>query len=170
MDEDRSETSHTSTESTGSSDLHSSAPPTTRPVNYAIYKPNSRGSGGVIRFELSRPKAALFVDAASQSGEKQFDWERKITMKWGLADIGQALAVLQRRQPVAKLFHQSEKANSTCELARREEQDRSPYLIAISRQEAADRSVRKVAIPLTHADAAILEAALRAAVIRLLNW
>src|SRR6478752_8000004 len=90
--------------------------PTDRTPEYAIYKPNSRGSGGVVRFELNLAKAAVFVDAANQSGEKQFDWENKITMKWGLPDLGTVLAVLQSRQPQAKLFHQSEKANSAFEL------------------------------------------------------
>ena len=48
-----------------------------RSSEYAIYKPNSRGSGGVIRFGLNRSKGAIFVDAASQDNyEKQ-------SMAWG---------------------------------------------------------------------------------------
>lgn len=141
-----------------------------RTPDYAIYKPNSRGTGGVVRFGLNRTKGCVFVDAASQSGEKQFDWENKITMKWGLADLGMVLATLQGRQPQAKLFHQSEKANSAFELSPREDPERAPFLLSISRQESADRSVRKVTIPLTHGEAAVLETALRAAVTRVLRW
>ena len=37
-----------------------------------IYKPNSRGTGGVSRFGLNPAKSALFVDAATQVGDKQF--------------------------------------------------------------------------------------------------
>src|SRR5690606_37798837 len=110
-----------------------------RTPEYAIYKPNNRGSGGVIRFDFNPAKAALFVDAAPQSGEKQFDWEKKLTMKWGLADLGAALATLQGRQPQAKLFHQSEKANSAFELVRREDPERAPFLMSLSRQDAASR-------------------------------
>ena len=151
--------------------LESSAPATTeRSSDYAIYKPNSRGSGGVIRFGLNRSKAAVFVDAATQSGEKQFDWENKITMKWGLADIGTALATLQGRLPQAKLFHQSEKANSACELTLREDPERAPWFMTVSRQDSSDKSLRKVTIPLTHGEAAVLETALRAAVRRILRW
>lgn len=138
--------------------------------DFPIYKPNSRGSGGVIRFGLNPLKAAVFVDAANQSGEKQFDWEQKITMKWGLSDLGAALAVLQGRQPQAKLFHQSEKANSAFELVTRDDPDRAPFLMSVSRQESADKSLRKVTIPLTHAEAAVLETVLRAAVTRILGW
>ena len=141
-----------------------------RSNEYAIYKPNSRGSGGVVRFGLNRAKGAVFVDAAAQIGEKQFDWENKITMKWGLSDLGTVLATLQGRQSQAKLFHQAEKANSAFELTPREDPERAPYLLSISRQSAADKTVRKVTIPLTHGEAAVLEAALHAAVPKLLKW
>ena len=143
---------------------------TERSSEYAIYKPNSRGSGGVVRFGLNRVKACIFVDAAAQSGDKQFDWDHKITMKWGLPDLGQALAALQGRVPQAKLFHQSEKANSAFELTHQDEPDRAPYLLSISRQDAADKSLRKLTIPLSHGEAAVLETALRTAVTRLLGW
>lgn len=141
-----------------------------RASDYAIYKPNGKGSGGVVRFEINRAKGAVFVDAATQSGDRQFDWEQKITMKWGLADLGAALATLQGRLPQAKLFHQSEKANSAFELTSRDDRQRAPYMISVSRQDEAAKTVRKVAIPLTHAEAAVLETALRTAVIRLLGW
>lgn len=52
----------------------------------------------------------MFLDAARQSGERQFDREQKIIMKQGLSDLGSALAVLQGRATEAKLFHQSEAA------------------------------------------------------------
>ncbi len=141
-----------------------------RPAEYAIYKPNARGSGGVVRFGLNRTKASLFVDAAAQSGEKQFDWENKITMKWGFSDIGTTLAALQGRIPQAKLFHQSDKANSAFELTRQDDPERAPYLLSISRQDATDKSLRKVTIPLSHGEAAVLETALQTAVSRLLGW
>lgn len=141
-----------------------------RNPDYSIYKPNSRGSGGVVRFGLNRYKAAVFVDAAAQSGEKQFDWDQKITMKWGLSDLGSTLAVLQGRTTEAKLFHQSEKANSAFELVLRDDPDRAPFLMSISRQDATDKSLRKVTIPVSHAEAAILETALRTAVTRILRW
>ena len=143
---------------------------TERSSDYAIYKPNARGNGGVIRFGLNLSKGAVFVDAAAQTGEKQFDWDNKFTMKWGLADLGQVLATLHGRLPQAKLFHQSEKANSACELTPRDDPERAPYLLSLSRQDATDKSLRKVTIPLTHGEAAVLDAALRAAVTKLLGW
>lgn len=137
---------------------------------HTIYKPNSRGTGAAIRFSLNREKAAMFLEAAPQAGDRQFDWENKLIMKWGLSDIGGALAVLQGRQPSAKLFHQTEKGNSTFELITRDDPERAPFMLSLSRQIAATREVRKAALPLTHAEAAVLEAALRAAVARLIGW
>jgi hypothetical protein len=148
----------------------SSTTSTLRSADFPIYKPNSRGNGGVIRFGLNRTKGAVFVDAASQSGEKQFDWENKITMKWALSDIGTVLATLQGRQPQAKLFHQAEKANSAFELTLRDDPERAPFFMTVSRQDSADKSLRKVTIPITHGEAAVLETALRAAVTRILKW
>jgi Whirly transcription factor len=131
---------------------------------YAIYKPNQRGTGGVVRFNLNAEKGAVFVEAAAQSGEKQFDWDSKIIMKWGLSDIGSVLTAQ------AKLFHKTEKASSTFELTFRDDPERAPYALTISRQEEADKSLRKVSIPLTHAEATILESALRLATQRILGW
>lgn len=166
MKNDTIETSPQSTQSGIYNETYSGE----RNQDYAIYKPNSRGSGGVVRFSLNRAKAAVFVDAAAQSGERQFDWEQKITMKWGMSDIGAALAALQGRVPQAKLFHQSEKANSAFELTHREDPERAPYLVSISRQDAVDKSLRKVTLPLSHAEAAVLETILRAAAVALLGW
>jgi hypothetical protein len=150
--------------------LESSPSATERSPEYAIYKPNSRGNGGVVRFGLNPAKGAVFVDAAAQSGEKQFDWENKIIMKWALSDLGTVLAALQGRQPQAKLFHQSEKANSAFELTYQDDPERAPYLLSVSRQTTEDKSLRKVTLPLSHGEAAVLETALRAAITRLLAW
>jgi hypothetical protein len=42
--------------------------------------------------------------------------------------------------------------------------------MTISRQTTADKSLRKVTIPITHSEAAILETAFRAAITHLLKW
>jgi hypothetical protein len=137
---------------------------------YALYKPNARGTGGVVRFGLNRKRGAVYIDGAPQSGEKQFDWDNKVTMKWGVPDLGAVLAVLEKRAPQAKLFHQTEKGNSVFELATQAEPDRAPYMIHLSRQDAATKQVQKVSMPVSHAEAAVLEVALKTAVARLLNW
>lgn len=141
-----------------------------RVPQYALYKPNSRGTGGVVRFGLNRERAAVFVDGAPQSGEKQFDWDRKIAMKWNVPDVGAVLAVLEGRMPEAKLYHQTDKANSAFELTTQDGADRAPYFVALSRQDAATKQVQKVAVPMSQAEAAVLETALKTAIARLLGW
>jgi hypothetical protein len=42
--------------------------------------------------------------------------------------------------------------------------------MSISRQDSADKSLRKVRIPISHADAAVLETVLRTAITRILGW
>jgi hypothetical protein len=151
-------------------DAANTEPARTYSNGYTIYKPNQRGVGGAVRFNLNAEKGAVFVEAASQSGEKQFDWDAKIIMKWGLSDIGAALATLQGRTSQAKLFHKTERASSAFDLTFRDDPERAPYSLMISRQEEADKSLRKVSIPLTHAEAAVLESALRTATTRILGW
>ena len=145
-------------------------PPQERLPEHAIYKPNSRGSGGVMRFGLNLSKGAVFLDAASQSGDRQFDWENKITMKWGLNDLGSALAVFQRRLPQTKLFHKTQSSNSAFELVHRDDPDRAPYMMSLSRQDATTKEVRKVAIPVTHPEAAVLVVLFEKAIARLVGW
>ena len=123
-----------------------------------------------MRFGLNLTKGAVFLEAAMQSGDKQFNWENKITMKWGLNDLGSALAVLQRRMPEAKLFHKTNLANSSFDFVRQDDPQRAPYMMSLSRQEAATKEVRKVSIPLTHAEAAVLAIVLETAVERLVGW
>jgi len=148
-----------------------SNPPVSRPhpAQHTIYKPNTRGSGGAVRFEFNFPKGAVFIEAANQTGPKQFDWERKIIMKMGINDLGAMLAVFQGRQMESKLFHQTDGVNSAIELTQRDDPQRAPYLFSISRQVEADRELRKLAVPLTHVEATILKAVLREAVVRLLG-
>lgn len=138
--------------------------------SHTFYKPNKRGTGGAVRFELNRAKGALFVEAASQGEGRTFDWQNKITMKWGAADLGEAMAVLSRRQGEAKCFHKTQTANSAFQLLQREDPERAPYLFTLSRQVLATKDVRKVSIPLTHGEAAVLEALLKTAAVRLAGW
>ncbi len=91
-------------------------------------------------------------------------------MKCGLADLGTIAAVLQGRQVQGKLFHQSEKANSAFDLTLRDDAERAPYLLTISRQDSATKAVRKVSIPLSHGEAAVLENVIRIAISRLIGW
>ena len=146
-----------------------------RPPAYTVYKPNRNSNGGAMSFHFNKYKQAVFVEAANQSGEKRFDWDNKVIMKWGLTDLGAILGALQNKTPNAKLFHQTEKASSACNLryqAPDPNNDRAlpPFRLIISRQDNQDKSVAKVMISLTEGEAAILETAIRNAITGILEW
>ncbi len=139
---------------------------------YAIYKPVKSGKGGVLRFELNPDTPAVFVEAAHQDpgAERRFVWSKKIVMKWGLSDLGEALAVLERRLPEAKLFHQTAKGNTAFEI--RYQADRRPanYFVTISRQFAETKEVDRLGVSVSPGEAAVLSALLRHAAVVLAEW
>ncbi len=154
-------------------DKHTATSTTANPdwlPNHTLYKPNSRGSGAAFSFSLNPAKGSVFLEAAPQTGDKQFAWDKKIIMKWGLSDLGQALAVIGGRQPQAKLFHQNERGNSSFDLLRRDDAEKAPYLMSVSHQLTADKSVSRLAITVSHAEAAVLETIFRTAVNRIIGW
>jgi len=158
-------------------DANSSKP--TYDPQYAIYKANNRGAGSVVRLGLSCAKSCVFLEAANQCGERQFDWDGKIVMKWGMADLGAVLSALQGRESEVKLFHRTEKADTALNLTRQDVlggqnrqsgPGRAPYLLSVSQKSNANGSSRRVSIPISHAEASVLEAILRSAITRILQW
>ena len=142
-----------------------------RKPDYTIYKPNRKGQGGAISFSFNQQKEAVFVEAAPQKAEKKFDWDRKIIMKWGISDLGTILAGLQSQKPVTKLFHQTERASSACNLSCRIGEDgMTSFFLTISRQDAATKEVQKLSIPISDAEVSILEIAFKTAIGRILSW
>jgi hypothetical protein len=139
---------------------------------YAIYKPTRSGKGGVLRFELSPERSAVFVEGAHQAeGElRRFAWQKKIVMKWGLSDIGEALAVIERRQPEARLFHQTARGSTAFEL--RHQTDRQPpnFFATISRQKADTKDVDRLGVSVSPGEASVLAALLRQAAVVLSGW
>ena len=137
---------------------------------YTLYKPTPRGSGGAVRLGLSLAKSCVFLEAANQSGERQFNWENKIIMKWGLSDLGTVLALLQRRTEEAKLFHRTDRADTSVLFVRQNIPDRAPYLLSISRKSTTNATPQKTTIPISHSEAAILQTIITSAIKRILEW
>jgi len=138
--------------------------------DYTIYKPTQKNTGGALRFSVSPEKEAMFVEAAGQKAEHAFDWEKKIVMKWGLSDIGQALALLEGKKEDVNLFHRTEKANTTFSLKARNDPKLSRYFAQISRQDAATKQVARVGLPISDDEACILTTLLKTAVVRITGW
>ncbi len=139
---------------------------------YAIYKPVKSGKGGVLRFELNPDTPAVFVEAAHQEEgqQRRFDWSKKIVMKWGLADIGEALAVLEKRQGEAKLFHQTPKGSTAFEFKYQADRKPANFFVTISKQEAETKEVDRLGVSVSPGEASVLAALLRRAAVVLAGW
>ena len=83
---------------------------------YPIYKPNGKGTGAAIQFKPDFDKGCIFINAANQAGEKSYNWDSKVIMKLGMSDIGKIIATLARRTTECKLFHKSERGQTTFDL------------------------------------------------------
>lgn len=148
------------------------AAPVRRHGQFTIYKPVKSGNGGALRFELSPERGAIFVEGAHQEENqvRRFKWTSKIVMKWGLGDLGEALAVIERRQPEAKLFHKNEKGNTAFEL--KYQPDRKPpnFFATLSRQRGDTKEVDRLGISLSPGEGAVLAALFRRAAVVLSGW
>jgi hypothetical protein len=148
------------------------AAPTRRHGQFTIYKPVKSGAGGALRFELSPERKAVFVEGAhQQEGQlRRFKWTSKIVMKWGLGDLGEALAVIERRQPEAKLFHKNEKGNTAFELKYQADRKPANFFATLSRQRGDTKEVDRLGVSLSPGEGAVLAALFRRAAVVLSGW
>jgi hypothetical protein len=84
--------------------------------------------------------------------------------------VGEALAVLERRQPAAKLFHQTEKGNTAFEIKYQTERQPANYFVTLSRQRAETKEVDRLGVSVSPGEAAVLSALLRRAAVVLAGW
>ena len=71
--------------------------------SYTIYRALPADDGTAARFEYAPDKQCVFLEMARQKGSAgqgeraMFDWENKVTIKLALADLGEFIAVLEKR-------------------------------------------------------------------------
>lgn len=83
-------------------------------LSYSVWRPKKTGDGFAATFDYSEKNRCWFAAIVPQNGEgeRSFDFNKKITAKLGLSDIGAMLGVLLgRSQTVGEkgLFHSSNK-------------------------------------------------------------
>lgn len=124
-----------------------------------LYHPTTRGTGAALRLQPAIRASAerancFFLEMAAQQspapehdsrGRASFDWENKITVKLGFADICEWLAVLENKQTAAGrngkgLYHTNGNHNT---VIRVERNDTGGYAVSLSRkQEGQDEAAR----------------------------
>jgi hypothetical protein len=149
---------------------------------FQIYKPRRDGGGCASGWELNAEKEAVFLEMAAQIGKMEgdenarFDWPNKLVMKLGVTDIGEIIAVLERRQkgigPQKEgrhrgLFHQTAGGSTT--LAFEESKQQAGWHLRIGVQKTG-ADVQNLSHSITPGEGATLLVLLRLAIERIYRW
>lgn len=141
-----------------------------------FYKATKSVNGSAAQFDLNAVKEAVFVELARQKGEREFDWQNKLSFKLAATDISKLLLVLKLRVTSVDLFHDPGKGgyalgemarNNTLSFSRDEKSGRFSLRLG---QQAADGKVNAISAFLSEDEAALLEVLLEKAVERIYGW
>ena len=139
----------------------------------SFYKPNKRGTGAAVQFDFNPEKECLFLEAAKQTGEQAFGWDKKLVLKIGVADAGKILALLCGKAEKADLFHDPTKSKASDgkikNTALSMQKGGFGYFLKVSAQ-GADGSVDTVQLALGDDEAIVLRLMLETAVRRIYGW
>jgi hypothetical protein len=150
--------------------------------SFQIYKPRRGGGGSASQWELGSAKNAVFLEMAAQIGKMEddenakFDWSNKLKMKLGVADLGEIIACLERRQkgigPLKDsrhrgLFHKN--ARGTASLLFEELQQGAGWHLKIGVQKTG-AEVQNLSHSVTLGEGAALLVLLRRAIERIYDW
>ena len=132
-------------------------------MEYTIYRPNKKQTGGAMGFNLHKDRKFSFVKAAPQiapMGEKPlFGWmEESINLKLELVDVGQILAVFAGTEDEANLFHKtSDTENKVFNI--KHVPEKRGYSVKLSQKRGGE--VKSVSIGIAYGEAQIFEEYLR---------
>jgi hypothetical protein len=149
----------------------------------AFYHPTQSGGGAAARLEFhpARPDrdGCFFLEMARQktvparneNGRQAatFDWENKITVKFGLSDVSSLLLVLEGRCEQAGngrggLFHDTVESNTVINL-RRQAEPAAGFALEISRKsKRVEGEVQRMRVVLTEGEAIALRCIFQSAV------
>lgn len=143
----------------------------------AIYKPSSKGTGSVAQFKMGYNNNCMFLECANQNGSmdspKPYDWENKIILKLGVADICKMLAYFGLNKPGVplKLYHESpDGSNKGIELKWQEYKGRPQYYISVSHQKSKGEKANRVGISITLDELEFLKVGFKKALEIILAW
>jgi len=148
----------------------------------AFYHPTPSGGGAASRLEFhpARPDrdGCFFLEMARQktmparneNGRQTatFDWENKITVKLGLADVCSLLLVLEGRREQAGngrgLFHDTAESNTVINL-RRQPEPAAGFALEISRKsKRVEGEVQRTRVVLTEGEAIAVRCMIQSAI------
>jgi hypothetical protein len=80
-----------------------------------FYKPNAKNTGSAVGFNFNSKEGALHAQFVKQTGPKSFKGGKRFNVKFNATEIGVFLNCIERGR-AEKLFHQSEKGNTSIEI------------------------------------------------------
>ncbi len=136
--------------------------------DFKLYKPRKNGAGSASKWNVNVKCKAVFLELSQQiapmGSEKMFDWDNKLIMKLGVADLGELIATLENRQQSMKLFHQTEDGNSTLNISKN---DKGGWFLNIG---VKKEKVVQIKHSMSLGEGAILLTLLRQAVLKIYAW
>jgi len=148
--------------------------------SFKLYKAKRDGYGVASQFDFSKDKKAVFIEMANQAGKMdtrgaaKFDWKNKISFKLDLADVGEVLSVLARRQngvgtqkdgKHTGLYHQNQNGDSVLYFTARND---GGFYIGLSVRR--DDTKRQLKHYISNGEAMVLETLLRRAIEVVHRW
>jgi hypothetical protein len=130
-------------------------------MEFTLYKPTKKETGGAIKFNVHKSGKFSFMKAAPQigpmGGEKVFGWEddQSINVKMGLNDVGAILSVIFGLKDEAKLFHKTDADNKTITFTH--VPDRGGYSLKITHQMTGNADVKSVFVGVSYDESMILK-------------
>lgn len=138
-----------------------------------IYKANKNGTGSAVQFQLSKRNKCMFLEIAKQLEEKNFDWQNKIVVKLGIADMTKILSLLNGTWPPDKtgavkvsLFHDNPKGSKVIGLAKQTKYPGFYLTVSIDEDGRKDR----IACPISPDESEFLKVGISKALEFILNW
>ena len=160
-----------------------------RAQTFKLYK-GVGGKNGAIQFDLvplhknrlsargaMKDVGVIFVEAAKAIGNNQYDWENKIKMALGLADIAFLLQIFRQPPPPGSnppaIYHDSKKGipgeeNKFTTKMILQRGKTNGFFLSMKRTENGQE--RFVSLPLSDGEAIELRTLLERAVIRIIGW
>lgn len=142
---------------------------------FSVYKPNKKLSGLAIQFDFNPARESVFVEAAPQKGEQEFDWGSKLVMKLSDAEIAKLVSFLEGKTKSLDLYHDMSKAKTLSEDNRTKNTTLNAvkgdygFFLKISQQNT-DGSVRAVNVPLGDDEGVALRLLLEQALKKIYGW
>lgn len=140
---------------------------------FSIYKPNKSLRGSAVQFDFNPEKESVFLEAAPQSGEKQFDWGQKIIVKISVMELAKLLLVFEGQAKTVKLFHDSTKSQSAEGSTLKNtvvEVTRGEFGFFLKASAQSGTGVRTVNITVAEEEAKALSVLFRRAIGRVYGW